>query len=308
LLSALSRPHAAAYPRARVDALTHAGNFAEIAGDMRQATALYDEALALARASGDAPGAAKALLCVAMARTDPAQRGRELADALELARGAENERAMQVFLAAHHLDVGDRARARALAEEVRTETLARGQLGVTQMALDVLAHIARAEGETTTARQLFDETLQMRRAMGDPFSVGHILRYLGEIAEEQGETALAARYYAEALTQLREAWDVSRLAAVLRGVAALALAAGEPARALRLAGTVSVVHATYGTRIFMDVAPAQLWARTSWEDIRATARQALNPAEAVVAWGEGQAMSLEMAIADALGWLPPIDS
>jgi predicted ATPase/DNA-binding XRE family transcriptional regulator len=306
LLSVLSRPRAAAYPQARFDVLVQAGILAEMAGDLVQATALYDEALALARATGDAPRAAAALMCVAMGRTDPAQRGRELEEARELARGAMHERFVQVFLAMHHLDGGDRARARTLAEEVRKEALARGDLFVTSSALDVLAHIARAEGETTTARQLFDETLQMRRAMGDPHAIGHILRYLGEIAEERGEAAQAACYYAEALPLLREAWDVNRLAAVLRGVAALALAAGEPARALRIAGTVSVVHATYGTRIYMDVAPAQkLWARTSWEDIREAARGALSPAEAAAAWGEGEALSLEAAITDALGWLPP---
>jgi hypothetical protein len=280
-----------------------------MAGDVAQATALYDEALALARATGNAPRAAAALMYLALARTDPAQRGRELEEALDLARGAAEERWVQVALAVHHLDGGDLARARALAEEVRRESLAQGDLMVTSSALDVRAHIARAEGDTTTARQLFDETLQMRRAMGDAFSIGHILRFLGEIAEERGEAAQAACYYAEALTQLREAWDINRLAAVLRGVAALALAAGEPARALRLAGAVSVVHATYGTRIFRELAPTQnLWARTSWDDIRDAARGALSPAEAAAAWGEGEALSLEAAIADALGWLSPSDA
>jgi tetratricopeptide (TPR) repeat protein len=280
-----------------------------MAGDVVQATALYDEALTLARATGNAPCAAAALMYLALARTDPAQRGRELEEALELARGAAEERWVQVALAVQHLDGGDLARARALAEEVRRESLAQGDLMVTSSALDVLAHIARAEGDTPTARQLFDETLQMRRARRDAFSIGHILRFLGEIAEERGESGQAARYYAEALTQLREAWDINRLAAVLRGVAALALAAGEAARALRLAGAVHVVHANYSTRIFRDLAPTQnLWARTSWVDIRDAARGALSPAEAAAAWGEGEAMSLEAAIADALGWLPPIDS
>jgi hypothetical protein len=132
------------------------------------------------------------------------------------------------------------------------------------------------------------------------------LRFLGEIAEEQGETEQARASYAEALVMLREAWDVNRIAAVLRGVAALALTAGDAARALRIAGTVHVAHATHGTRIFMDVAPAQkLWARTSWDDIRDTARQALSPDDGAAAWAEGQATSLEQAIAGALDWLSP---
>ena len=99
-------------------------------------------------------------------------------------------------------------------------------------------------------------------------------------------------------------WDVNRIAAVLRGVAALALTAGDPAWALRIAGAVHRVHATHGTRIYMDVAPAQkLWARTSWEHIRDAAQQALSPADAVAAWAAGQDTSLEQAIADALDWM-----
>jgi hypothetical protein len=66
------------------------------------------------------------------------------------------------------------------------------------------------------------------------------------------------------------------------------------------------VQATHGTRIYLDVAPAQqLWARTSWDHIRAAARQALAPAEAAAVWAEGQAMSLEQVIAGALDWLAP---
>jgi predicted ATPase/DNA-binding XRE family transcriptional regulator len=320
LLSVLSRPQTAAYPQARVWALLEVARLTDMAGDVVQASALYDEALTQSRAAGDACQTAIALLNWGMARTEPAERGRALEEAFALARGAVNDAdraaeahlwmlVVQVYLAVHHLDGGDLGRARALAEELRITGLAQGHLNITDSALDVLAHIARAEGETPTARQLFEESLRMRRAAGAPHAMGHILRYLGEIAEEQGEAAQAGRYYAEALTQLREAWDVNRLAAVLRGVAALALAAGEPARALRLAGAVHVVQATHGTRIFMDVAPAQkLWARTSWDDIRAAARAALNPTDAAAAWGEGEALSLETAIADALEWLSPANS
>jgi tetratricopeptide (TPR) repeat protein len=211
---------------------------------------------------------------------------------------------VQIRLACHHLDVGDLAQSRTLAEEVHTRSVAKGDISVANSALDVLAHIARAEGDTATARRLFVESLTLRRSLDNRFSIGHILRFLGEIAEEQGETEQARVCYAEALALLRDVWDVNRSAAVLREVAALALAAGDAARALRIAGTVQVVHARCGTRIFGDVAPAQkLWGRTSWEQIRDTAQRALNPEEGAAAWAEGQAMSLEQAIPDALDWM-----
>jgi len=200
--------------------------------------------------------------------------------------------------------VGDLSQSRALAEEVHAQAVAQGDGVTDQAALDVLAHIARADGDMATAHRLFVESLALRRLHHDGHSIGHILRFLGEIAEEEGKTERARAYYAEALALLRDAWDVNRCAAVLRGVAALALVAGDASRALRIAGAVHMVHATHGTQIFLDIAPAQkLWAHTSWDDIRDAARQGLSPAEATAAWAVGQAMSLETVIIYALGGL-----
>jgi tetratricopeptide (TPR) repeat protein len=311
----LSHAHATASPHARAEALLRAGAVAEKAGAVSQATALYEEALTVARAAGDPSLAVWPLVHLAMGRTDPAQRRAELEEALAVAHGAvtddpaddaHRQWGAQIFLACHHLDVGELSCCRALAEEVHAHSVAQGDLFVANMALDVLAHIARAEGQTATARRLFAESLTLRRLHGDGFSMGHTLRFLGEIAEEQGETEQARVYYGEALAVLRDAWDVNRIAAVLRGVAALALLAGEARRVLRLAGAVSALHARCGMRIYMDVAPAQrLWARASWEQLRETARHALGPDEGAAAWAAGQAMALEQAIAEALDWLAP---
>jgi predicted ATPase/DNA-binding XRE family transcriptional regulator len=317
LLRILSRGQETVSPQLRLQALFSAGVVVEQAGLVTQADALYQESLALARAIGDPALVIAPLRNVAMGRADPAQRRAELDEALALARVAvtDNRAAdaatlwgVHILLAMHHLDVGELSRSRAIAEEALAQSTTHGDLGLAHMAMDVLAHIARAEGQTLAARQLFEESLRLRRHFRDGFSIGHTLRFLGEIAEEQGETEQARVYYTEALVLLRASWDVNRIAAVLRGVAALALLAGDPAWALRIAGAVHVVHARCGTRIYMEVAPAQkLWARTSWEHIRHTAQQALSPADAAVAWAAGQATSFEKAIADALDWMatPP---
>ena len=315
LLGILSHAPAATSPHVRMQALSGAARLAETAGLVTQADTLYQETLALARATGDPALAVGPLIRLALVRTDPTQRRAELDEALALARvtvsdnpadDASNVWGVQIYLAIHHLDVGELPRGRALVEEVLAHSMAQGDLHAASMALDVLAHIERAEGQTETARQLFAESLTLRRLLGDGHALGHILRFLGEIAEEQGKTEQATSYYAEALALLRDACDVNRSAAVLRGVAALALRAGDATRALRIAGAVHVVHATYGTRISMDVAPAQnLWARTSWEHIRSAAQHALNPLDAAAAWAEGQAMSLEQVIAVALDWMAP---
>jgi tetratricopeptide (TPR) repeat protein len=316
LLRILSHVHETASPHARVEALVSAAIMADKAGLVTQADALYQETLTLARATGDPALIVWPLVNVAMVRPDPVQRRADLEEALALARVAVTDTGaaeadvrwgvVQVYLAVHHLDVGEVSRSRALAQEVLAGSTTQGALYIASMALDVLAHVARAEGQTVAARQLFGESLTLRRHLGDGDAIGHILRFLGELAEEQGETEQARVYYAEALALLRAVWDVNRIAAVLRGVAALALMAGDAAWALRIAGAVHCVQATHGTRIYLDVAPAQqLWARTSWDHIRDAARQALAPAEAAAVWAEGQAMSREQVIAGVLDWLAP---
>jgi Tfp pilus assembly protein PilF len=278
--------------------LLAAGFQAGFGGFFTQATALLEEALMLARSIGDAQLAAGALCYLGMGRTDPMQRQADLEEALSL----ERHPGLLVQLGAHYLDMGELSRARALVEESRMLAMAQGDRHITDMALDVLGHIARAEGDTETARGLFEESLALRRALRNDHAIGHILRFLGEIAEENGATEQAGAYYAEALRALRDGWNGHRIVATLRGVASLALRMGHPARALRLAGVADHVHATADTAMWLDVAPRQhLWARTSWEQIRAAAEQAMNPADAAAVWAEGQALSLEDAIADALG-------
>jgi predicted ATPase len=298
LLQLLSRPEGAACPSARVLALWAAGFLAGNSGSFTQANALLDEALMLARSIGNSLIAAYALLFLGQGRTDPVRRQADLEEALSL----ERHPGLLVQMGAHYLDMGELSRARALVEESRMLAVAHGDRHFTSQALDVLGQIARAEGDTERARGLFEESLALGRALRDDHSSGVILRYLGEIAEEQGATEQAGAYYAEALRALRDAWDVHRIVATLRGVAALGLREGQPARALRLAGVADRVRATDDPAMWLDVAPKQaLWARTSWEQIRAAAAQAMSPADAAAVWAEGQALSLEDAIADALG-------
>jgi tetratricopeptide (TPR) repeat protein len=298
LLQLLSRPERVAYPRACALALLAAGYLASLAGSFTQSDALLEEALTLARSIGDSDLAALTLSCLGNGRTDPVRRQADLEEALSLERAP----GILVYLGAHYLDLGELSRARALVEEGHMLAVAQGDREVTNQALDVLGNIARAEGNTETARGIFEESLALRRALRDNYSTGHILRFLGEIAEEQGATEQAGAYYAEALRALRDGWHVDRIVAILRGVAALALKEGQPARALRLAGIADRERATVSTLQSLEVAPRQaLWARTSWEQIRAAAEQAMSPADAVAVWAEGQALSLEDAIAEALG-------
>jgi hypothetical protein len=108
------------------------------------------------------------------------------------------------------------------------------------------------------------------------------------LALHTGEADLrAGDYYGS-----EEEW---RIADALEGYGALAAAQGAPRRALRLAGAAAALRERErGTR---PLSPREQITR----DRRlAPARQALSAEEQAAAWAEGQAMTLEQAIADAL--------
>jgi DNA-binding NarL/FixJ family response regulator len=80
----------------------------------------------------------------------------------------------------------------------------------------------------------------------------------------------------------------------LEGFARLAAAEGQAARALRLGGATAVLRQTYGVAI----GPSQ---QAAFRRALESAWQALREEEATAAWEQGRAMTLEQALAFALG-------
>src|SRR5262249_30258384 len=118
---------------------------------------------------------------------------------------------------------------------------------------------------------------------------------LGDLARAEGDLAAARTRYAAALGVGRARGAQSLLGLVrraLRKVAGLRAAAGDPRRAARLFGAAEAAggdRALYGLRT------------DRWEEDLWSARAALDEATFAAAWAEGEAMTLEEAIADALG-------
>jgi non-specific serine/threonine protein kinase len=206
-----------------------------------------------------------------------------------------------LWLGTHHLVEGHVSLARDCLEHSRALYTSMPDRGGISNALDKLGNVARALGDRASARQLFEENLALSQAMGDKHGIAFSLQALGELSEEEGKTAQALACYAGALPAYRDVPDRERAVTVLRGIAALSLAGGEPARALRLAGAVAAAQALSGQLWRLDIAVQQKMAPApSWEQIRDGAQQALGPQAAAAAWAEGQAQSLEQAIAYAL--------
>jgi hypothetical protein len=83
------------------------------------------------------------------------------------------------------------------------------------------------------------------------------------------------------------------VAACLDCFAGLAATGGRPEQAVRLAGVVAKVRTAYG------IQPAAVWPGFFVEAM-ARARRELGEPAAAAAWADGQALTLEQAVAEAL--------
>jgi tetratricopeptide (TPR) repeat protein len=186
---------------------------------------------------------------------------------------------------------GDFARARALLREGLERYRALGHDYGVGASYVRLGEVAEALGDYAQAQAYYDASLPSWRASGQwPARVPH---HLGTLALARGDLATARTRLVEALTLQCERGEGTWLHASLAALACLAAAEGEPARALRLAGAAAAPGAAGGAAL-------QPTERQRLERWLAGARRAVGDEAAATAWAEGQAMSLEQAVAGAL--------
>jgi tetratricopeptide (TPR) repeat protein len=160
-------------------------------------------------------------------------------------------------------------------------------------ALHFLALASLEEGDLVTARTLFEQALVAYQSLGvPPWIMVVATRYLGYCAQEQGNLREAHACYTRVLEMSRGCPSVGERATVVEAVGLLARGLGEPVRALRLAAAATAL------RERADHPPSRL-ALDRQARIRSTAARLLDPPTCAAAWSEGQAMSLEQAIAEA---------
>ncbi|GEM_PF-3492186 len=179
------------------------------------------------------------------------------------------------------------------------ESLAiRRKIGTKPEVASSLHHLANVirwgHGDTELARVLLEECLAHVRGTEDRVMTGAALMPLGALAVERGDIDLAHTLLAEgiaifAAVQLTMGFPLS-----LQEFAALAAVEGQPGRALRLFGAGAKQHERLAT---IQLPYIRAWV----EGYAAIARQALSKEDVDAAWAEGQALSLEQAIAYALG-------
>jgi non-specific serine/threonine protein kinase len=209
-------------------------------GDYPEARPFFDEALALARQSGEAKLEAQALqqigwLVMTAGQHDEA---RELAgQALELAHGIGDKLVQSGalnILAEVAAEGGDADQANELYEQ---SLALRRELGDKRLIANSVLTLGRAEltrGDTARAASLLEEGRGLARELGDTWSQSLAVVNLGRLSLINGDQAEAAKLFADGLTLAKGRGDKRVAAECLQGVGAVAAVRGDNVEAAQL--------------------------------------------------------------------------
>lgn len=161
-----------------------------------------------------------------------------------------------------------------------------------------LVHVAWVcrvgQGDHAAARPLLEEALAIARERS-PWHVGVVLANLGDQALAEGDGRTAGRLLRESLPLLAsDTRDAGTIGAMLEGLAMAAAGERQWTRALRLFGAASALRDAAGVPLAQPAVVAR-FARSL-----APARAALG-AEAGVAEAAGRSLTLDQALAEAMG-------
>jgi hypothetical protein len=156
-----------------------------------------------------------------------------------------------------------------------------------------LGGAVRAQGDVDAARACFEESLMIAREMGDRWTTAESATSLGLLAAASGDGEAARRLCREGLTILQQIGAKLPIAECLAGLAAALAAQGPLALAERLIAAAQTGRESIG-------APLSPAAHADQERLLAVLRPALGEAAFAATWAEGQAMSLDEAVAVAL--------
>jgi tetratricopeptide (TPR) repeat protein len=247
-----------------IKALYSAGAMACVQGDYAVAFPRLEESAALWRALGDNPKLAYAL----------------------------------IFLSIATMGRGEVERARALAEEsVALFRKGDDAFGLAA-ALSALGVVFRARGDYGAARSALEESAEIAREAGDDWLLALPLRSLGVVTLKQGDAERAETYLKESLLlSVRRSGEEYFVAQALEVLATIAAGRSDHLKAAHLYGAAEALREDMGSSILpYDVAEQ--------ERGMAAAREALGEEGFEAAWAEGEAMTQEQMIAEAIGASP----
>lgn len=103
----------------------------------------------------------------------------------------------------------------------------------TAQALNWAGNLAKAQGDIVAARRYLEESLAIRRSLGDEVGIGASLQNLGNVAKDAGDLVLAENFYTESLAIQTRLANVAGIAANLNNLGLVAVMAGDLTAARR---------------------------------------------------------------------------
>ena len=266
-------------------------------GLVREGAGRLSAALAASGATGVGRARARTAYGALMARLHDAAVGiAELDEAVELWRelGDLDELASALDSLGWPLvyDAGDDARALEAFEESLAIRRELGDESGATRALVGIAQVLVAIGETERAETISRDLLE--RSVGDRRTEHFAYHFLADCALIRGDPASAGGRYRESLRAALPLGDVVETSFEVQGVAMSEAGAGYPRRALVLAASVEALWESLGLSFSVRFWDGLL------ERYLGSAREQLGE-EADAAWAEGRALAFDDAIALALG-------
>jgi predicted ATPase/class 3 adenylate cyclase len=287
---------------ARVKALERLSGFVSDQGDLDRAEALAQEGIKLSEQAGLGGSVAAEFLrtlgWIAMQRGDYARMKEIFEESLRLSRDADDKwgiagALLGLGIAIDYLD--DRERGKELYQEGIGLARELGYAPGLARFLLSLGYVLLLEGDYERGAALNQEAATLLREHGyKGGSLGMVLDNLGWAALLQGDYDRARTFYQESLTLCKELGDAMIASESLEGMACIAAAEGEAEQAARLFGAAQALREAVGGQHEPE--------EDAWrEPYLAAARSRLGEEPWEESLAEGRAMTLERAIAYALG-------
>ncbi len=258
--------------------LEHVLQGTETASSLRRTKALY-WASATASHQGDYEQAR-------LFAEEGLQLARELCDKRQVARALN-------VLGTARMESGDLEEAARCYSEAAALMREVGDKPGISMLVNNAGELALRQGDPARAELLFEESLALDREIGDSSGLAYGLTNLGQAALLQGNPDRAEDLLGKGLSVLSKAGDRVLSAGGLEWMGMAAAMSGRPERAARLWGAAEALRESTASTMTPFV-------RGYYESHVHTVRSQLDPSSFQRAWSEGNAMSLERAVAYAL--------
>jgi len=159
-------------------------------------------------------------------------------------------------------------------------------------ALNFLGCLAQMRGDFDQAESLYAEGLVLFREAQKHWWVANSLLNKGQMMQERNEQARAREIYREGLVVSYNLGDLSWIGASLEKIAWSEAAYGQLRQAALLFAAADALFQSAGYVLEVPERPGH-------EKYLSLVLNGLDPAEFAAAWAEGQALTLEQAVAEA---------